>query len=157
MAVFSEYITVAFISSLVAGIAEKIAPSSMRRYVNMVAALMLLLYLITPILRMGDSFSDFGDDIIDFDQTIETTQPNFDTVMGYAKEKAEESVKKHLEEQFSLNGNFTVDLVLKKTDETILLTKIIITLSENLSDQAHAIEQYLEEQFHTETTVQKKA
>lgn len=154
MEVLSEYIVAAFVASLVAGIGEKLAPSSMKRYVGLIAALLLLIFLFSPIKALGEELFKFADSSLTIDDNVSQEESSHDVLLKMAEEKAEQSVKKHLVEQFGLNEELSVSLTLKlENDDTVLLTGITVDLPNAFAEQMPSIESYLEEVFHTQTTV----
>ncbi|MBR6768479.1 MAG: hypothetical protein IKM34_03220 [Clostridia bacterium] len=154
MRALSEYMIAAFTASLIAGIGERIAPAGMKKYVTFIASLMLLIYLFTPIKSLGEELFHFADDVMENEEIEAPSAGAYDEVLALSRKKAEESIQKHLVERFRTQDSVAVSLTMEmKENGTILLTHISLKLSQRDMPFAEDIETYLEETFHTETSI----
>ena len=153
MEVLSEYIVSAFIASLIAGIGEKIAPSSMKKYVTFIASLLLLVFLLSPLKTLGNHLSQIPEDILNSEEE-DSSIDNSNTILKITKEKTEESIQKHLMTKFTIQDTFSVSLDMKQEENGILLlTHIQVHLSKSDESLASEIQTYLETSFNTKTDI----
>jgi len=154
MKALSEYIVASFTASLIAGIGERIAPAGMKKYVTFIVSLMLLIFLFTPIKSLGEELFGFAEDLIKNEQSNLPPTHSYDEVLNLSRIKAEESIQKHLIEKFGVQDNIAVSLTMEMEENgTILLTHISLKLSQKDTPFAGEIETYLEQTFHTETSI----
>ena len=149
----SEYIMVAFTASLIAGIGERMAPIGMRKYVTFIASLIVLLYLFIPLKTMGEELFSFADNLSETKPSTPSENSN-EKILTICQKKTEEAIQKHLCEKFNMTNSAVISLDLEMTDnETILITHILVELTNNENSSKDEIEAYLEKTFHTEVTI----
>ena len=154
MKALSEYIVTAFTASLIAGIGERIAPAGMKKYITFIASLMLLIFLFTPIQSLGEELFAFTEGAIKDEQSATLPTDSYQEILKLSKQKAEESIQRHLEERFDLQDRVWVSLNMKIEEKgTILLTHISLKLSQRDMDLSEEVEDYLEQTFKTETSI----
>ena len=154
METLSEYILSSFLVALLAGIGEKIAPEQMKKHISFVAALILLLFLITPLTSIWEQIQLTQDLIIPNDQIQSTPSESYDEILNLTQSKAEETIKQHLLNTFRLTGTLFVSLTLQyEPNGTILFTHMEISIDPIDSAFAEDIRAYTEKTFHTETTI----
>ena len=154
MNAISEYVITALVVALIAGVGEKIAHTNMKKYINFVASMVLLIFLISPIKTLGEELFRFTDQSLK-DETHEQPHSNsYETILRLAKNKAEEEVREHIYQKFELKEKFSISLTMKMEENgSILLTHISLNLSSNNVQLADEIKTYLEKTFYTETSV----
>ena len=154
MTILSEYIMTSFIVSMIVGIGEKIAPANMKKYITFIASLMLLIFLVSPIKSIGEEILIITDGIMKEQEGTLPPSANYDEIVNLAERKAEEAIRKHLSENFSLEDSVSVSLTMKlEPNGTMLLTHISVTLGAKDIDLADDIRVYSEKTFHTATNV----
>ena len=157
METLSEYILSSFLVALLGGVGEKIAPEQMKKHISFVAALILLLFLITPLTSVWEHIQLSQDLITPNDSIQSTPSERYDEILKLTQIKSEEAIKQHLSNTFRLTGTLSVSLTLQyEPNGTILFTHMEITIDAIDNAFSEDIRAYTEKTFHTQTTITLK-
>ncbi len=149
MAAISEFVFATFVASLLAVWAERITPEAMTRYVRLIASLIVLLYIITPLKNLCLGFVETLEDTLFVDDEKESSSTeSYEALLSMSEAAAEKSLRLHLAEEFDITSG--IDLSLSMTIEnetTVLISSVKIGLSEEYGDLAPNIQEYVEALF----------
>ena len=148
MKTLSEYILTTFIASIITGIGEKIAPTSMKKYITFVATLMILIFLVSPIKSVAEELFLLAEENLKHEQSEETDSISYDKILSISQKRVEKAIMEHMYDKYGIKDNLSISLAMTMEENgTILLTHITLKIGVVHSVLADDMRSYLEKTF----------